>query len=159
MEISSGLSALKAAADLTRAARDAAKAGLLKPEEFAGRVAEIYDYIIDSKEALLTAQQEFSILRNENETLKSTVFHHSVSWRKVPDGPEDGPFCPICVSEGINMRLVFRDHVDQSGAFWFLPCPKTHVGTSVVRDLGRGREPVYTVPKELVAEGRYFLHQ
>lgn len=56
------MAALKTAADLTRSLREAAKAGSLKPDEFAGRVAEVYDYIIDSKEALLSAQEMISRL-------------------------------------------------------------------------------------------------
>lgn len=67
MEIASGLSALKTAADLARALRDAAKAGSLSPDEFAGRIAEVYDYISDSKEALLSVQENISKLNAEIE--------------------------------------------------------------------------------------------
>jgi hypothetical protein len=74
MELARGLSAIKTAADLTRSIRDAAKAGSLKPDEFAGRVAEVYDYIIDSKEALLDAQEQMSKLRADIAKLKTTVF-------------------------------------------------------------------------------------
>jgi len=63
MEIASGLSAFRTAIDLVRVLRDAAKAGSLKPDEFAGRIAEVYDYIIDSKEALLSIQEEIAKLR------------------------------------------------------------------------------------------------
>src|SRR5258708_37884740 len=128
MEIASGLSALKTAADLARALRDAAKAGSLKPDEFAGRIAEVYDYISDSKEALLSVQENISKLRAENERLKTYMFHHSVSWRILPDGSEDGPFCPTCVSEGTAMRLVLREHIDQTQGLWYVYCPKSHVG-------------------------------
>jgi len=158
MEIASGLSALKSAADLTRLLRDAAKADSLKQDEFAGRIAEVYDYIGDSKEAL-SVQEKISELRAENERLRAYVFHHSVSWRKLPDGSEDGPFCPTCVSEGTPMRLLLREYIDQTHGLWHLYCPKTHVGSSAGRDLGRGREPIYAVPKELVSEDRYFLGQ
>lgn len=40
MDIASGLSALKTAGDLAKALRGAAKAGSLKSDEFAGRIAE-----------------------------------------------------------------------------------------------------------------------
>jgi hypothetical protein len=89
MEIASGLSALKTAADLTKALRDAAKAGSLKPDEFAGRVAEVYDYISDSKESLLNAQATISQLRDENEKLKT----------KLAETVEAEP-CPSCHKKG-----------------------------------------------------------
>jgi hypothetical protein len=89
MNIAGGLSALKAAADLTRSIRDAAKAGLLASDEFAGRVAEVYDYIADSKEALLNAQEEISNLQAEvrelNVKLAQTV---------------DADPCPRCRRKG-----------------------------------------------------------
>src|SRR5712691_4217749 len=100
MDVASGLTALGTAVDLTRALRDAAKAGSIRADEFVGRVAEIYDYIIDSKDALFTAQTRISELQSEINEVKSYVFHHSVCWRTLPDGSEDGPFCPVCVGEG-----------------------------------------------------------
>jgi hypothetical protein len=158
MGIATGLSALKAAADLTRSIRDAAKAGTLKPDEFAGRVAEVYDYIGDSKEALLTAQEEMTQLRVENEKLKTKVFHHSANWRKLPDGTEDGPFCPVCSGEGCEMRLTVRGMVDQTGPFLYLECPKSHLaGIGIEGYRGRGRELSYAIPKELLPDNRYFL--
>ena len=89
MEIASGLSALKAAADLARALRDAAKVGSLKPDELAGRIAEMYDYISDSKEALLSTQETISELRAENEKLKA----------KLSETVEVEP-CPSCHKKG-----------------------------------------------------------
>lgn len=156
MEIAAGLAALKAAKDLVRELRDAAKAGSLKPDEFAGRIAEVYDYISDSKEALLDAQESLSQLRAENDRLKTYVFHHSVNWRLLPDDTEDGPFCPTCVAEGVDMRLLLRSVIDQSGPVMYFQCPKNHFELGGVRDPGRGREPSYTVPRKLIPEGRYF---
>jgi len=72
MNISAGLAGLKAAADLTKSMRDAAKAGTLKPDEFAGRVGEIYDYIIDSKAALVDTQEENIRLRKSSGALGKT---------------------------------------------------------------------------------------
>jgi DNA repair exonuclease SbcCD ATPase subunit len=89
MEIASGLSALKTAADLARALRDAAKAGSLKSDEFAGRIAEVYDYISDSKEAVLDAQETISQLREENERLET----------KLAETVEAEP-CPSCHKKG-----------------------------------------------------------
>jgi hypothetical protein len=157
MEIASGLSALKAAADLARTLRDAAKAGSLKPDEFAGRIAEVYDYIGDSKEAVLNAQESLSQLRAENERLKAYVFHHSVNWRTLPNGTEDGPFCPSCVSEGVDMRLLLNPVVDQTGPVLHFQCPKSHFEGGAIRDYSRGREPSYAIPKELIPENRYII--
>jgi len=64
MGIASGLAGLKAAAELTKTLREAAKSGSLKPDEFAGRVGEIYDYIVDSKDALIEAKDEIQDLKN-----------------------------------------------------------------------------------------------
>lgn len=89
MEIASGLSALKTAADLARALRDAAKVGSIKSDELAGRIAEVYDYISDSKQALLGAQETISHLRAENESLKM----------KLADTVEAEP-CPSCRKKG-----------------------------------------------------------
>ncbi len=48
--------------------RDAAKAGSLKPDEFAGRVGDIYDYIVDSKYALIEAKDEIQELKAQLRT-------------------------------------------------------------------------------------------
>jgi hypothetical protein len=157
MEIVAGMSAIKTAWELARALRDAAKAGSLGPDEFAGRISEVYDYISDSKEAVFDNQEKLRELQAEIERFKTYAFHHSVNWRVLPDGTEDGPFCPTCVSEGVDMRLQLRDHVDQSGALLHVQCPKSHFEVGSIRDPGRGREPAYAIPKELVPENRYFL--
>jgi hypothetical protein len=107
MEIASGLSALKTAAELARALRDAAKAGSLKPDEFAGRIAEIYDYISDSKEALLSAQESISQLRGENERLE----------KKLAETADAEP-CPSCHRKGWHVESSEPDPVfgDLGGA-------------------------------------------
>lgn len=99
MTFAAGLASLKAAADLTKTMRDAAKAGTLEPAEFLGRVGEIYDYIIDSRAALVDAQEETQRLRDELNTLQKTsrlsrdlTFDGHVYWLKG-DGP---PYCPLC---------------------------------------------------------------
>lgn len=99
MEIAGGLAALKTAADLTRSLRDAAKAGTLKPDEFAGRVAEVYDYISDSKEALLSAQEMISQLRLENEGLE----------RRLAETVEAEP-CPSCHKKSWYVESSQLDH-------------------------------------------------
>jgi hypothetical protein len=146
------LGSLKAIADLLRNANDAQLALKISSE-----VAEVQGKLLDVQQQALALQAENQQLRSENEKFRTYVFHHSVNWRKLPDGSEDGPFCPTCVSEGKDRRLILKDHVDQTQAFWYLYCPTSHVGSSAVRDLSRGREPSYAVPKELVPENRYFV--
>jgi hypothetical protein len=63
MTIAAGLSGLKAAADMIKMLRDGLKAGSIKPDEIAGRIGEIYDYIIDSRVALNDAQEEIRSLK------------------------------------------------------------------------------------------------
>ncbi len=62
MNIVAGLGGIKAAAEMTKALRDGIKAGQIKADEIAGRIGEIYDYIIDSKAALIEAQSEIKAL-------------------------------------------------------------------------------------------------
>jgi hypothetical protein len=99
MNIAAGLAGLKAAADLTKTMRDAAKAGTLKPDEFVGRVGEIYDYIIDSRAALVDAQEELQRLKDQIRELqdksqlgKDLVFDGYVYWLK----DDAYPYCPLC---------------------------------------------------------------
>ena len=131
MNILEGAAALKTAFDLTRQLRDAAKAGAIKPEEFAGRVGEIYDYINDSKGALSDVKDEIRDLKDQLRAIKEAadeekrfVFMHGVYWRtssvllldKDENGDRkkgthwDGPFCPICKDvNGNAVRLKMDD--------------------------------------------------
>jgi hypothetical protein len=83
MSIAAGASALKTAVDLARSLRDAAKRGEIKQEEFAGRVGEIYDYIIDSKDALVEAKDEISNLKADLGKRERTATY---SWRGMSIG-------------------------------------------------------------------------
>jgi hypothetical protein len=115
MNIAAGLSGLNAAVTMTKALRDGLKSGQIKPDEIAGRIGEIYDYIIDSKVALVDAQsevmdlqREVQALKQELETKRSLNVEDGVYWQihqvagEGPGGePEhyghwDGPFCPTC---------------------------------------------------------------
>jgi hypothetical protein len=105
MNIAAGIAALKAAGDLTKSLRDAAKAGELKPDEFAGRVGEIYDYIIDSRAAVVDAQDEIGTLRkklaalnDEKEFQESLKFDAAGIYRRQGrDGEE--LYCSACLDE------------------------------------------------------------
>jgi hypothetical protein len=103
MDLGTGLGALRAAVDLSRALRDGAKAGTIKPDEFAGRVGEIYDYIADSKDALIDAKDEIQTLKEEVKELREQIakkqrgtVHDHAAWKILEDGSEQGPYCPNC---------------------------------------------------------------
>jgi hypothetical protein len=102
MNIAAGMTALKAGADLTRSLRDGPKAGTIKGDEIAGRIGEIYDYIVDSKDALVDAKDEIENLKTELKAAKDITdlvtrldFDGHVYWLRTAD-KWDGPFCPVC---------------------------------------------------------------
>src|SRR5580658_9457711 len=111
MNIAAGLSGLKAAGEMAKALRDGLKAGQIKPDEIAGRIGEIYDYIIDSKMALVDAQEEISSIKERYRQLESRLefrdrvkFEGGAQWLLNKDGTRQGPFCPSCW--GLNEKLV-----------------------------------------------------
>jgi len=153
--ITAALGSAKIILDLLRNANDAQLAMKISFE-----VANLQGRLIDVQQQALALQTENQTLHAEIEKVRLSVFHHSVNWRVLADGSEDGPFCPVCAGEGVNMRLTLCGVVDQTGPLWHLECPKSHragVGTEGYR--GRGRELSYAVPKELVGENRYFLRR
>ncbi len=126
MDILTGMSGLKTATDLLRSLRDALKSGQIKPDEVAGRIGEIYDYIVESKDALVDAKDEIQELKDKLSSLEHTKevndsleFDGKVYWKK--DDP-DHPFCPTCWD--VNKQLVRLSQWDepaQYGGVW-----KTH---------------------------------
>jgi hypothetical protein len=128
MSITAGLSSIKTAAEMLKMLRDGLKEGRIQPDEIAGRIGEMYDYIIDSKAALLEVQEELDQLKAEVKELKdkrslgaSLDFDGRVYWIAKGDKWE-GPFCPICWHEKTNLvrldhqRSQFQDPLDAS--FW-----------------------------------------
>jgi hypothetical protein len=143
--ISAALTSMKAIWELVRNANDAQLA-----LRISGEVTQLQSQLLDVQQQALTLQFENQQLRAENEKFQSSVFHHSVNWKVRPEESEDGPFCPICHSEGVDMRLLLLSGVDQTGELWHVRCPKQHGMT------GR-RERSYAVPKNVVPPDRYFL--
>lgn len=142
MDIMAGLGALKAATDLTRSLRDRAKSGEVKPDEIAGRIGEIYDYIVDSKDSLVDAKDTIAALREENRRLKeklhqkaSVSYHEGAIWQKLESGAEDGPFCPSCWTD----ELLHRGTISYvEGGFVRIHC-------------GRHKPPYYyDVPEQAI---------
>lgn len=153
--LGAALTSLKAVVDLMKNANDAQLAMKISSE-----IANVQGKLIDVQQQTLALQAENQELRAEVDKFRSSVFHHSVNWRVLPDGTEDGPFCPVCVSEGVNMRLILRGVVDQTKEFWHLQCPKSHLaGVGSEGILGRGRELTYAVPKGLVPDNRYLIRR
>jgi hypothetical protein len=118
--IASGLSSLSAAANLVKALREGLKSDQIKSDEIAGRVGEIYDYILDSKEALLNAKDDLGALEKKIRSLEHSAdlqkrvrFHDQAVWKvdSSNDG-EEGPFCPVCWS--LNSKLVRPTYGDSS---------------------------------------------
>jgi hypothetical protein len=126
MDIIAGLSGIKTAADLTKMLRDGLKGGTIKADEVTGRIGEIYDYILDSKAALLEAKEEAESLQAQIKELKdareltdSLEHDGKVYWKSKGDKWE-GPFCAKCWDQ--NRKLVRLDHQnttrDGELSFW-----------------------------------------
>jgi hypothetical protein len=103
MSLATGLSALSAATNLTRSLRDGLKSGTIKGDEISGRIGEIYDNIVDSKDALVEARDEIQQLKtqlssfNDRRHIDSELHHDGyVYWRKHSDGNTSGPYCVFC---------------------------------------------------------------
>ena len=151
--ITAALGSAKTILDLLKNANDAQLA-----IKISGEVANVQGKLIDVQQQVLAIQEDNQQLRAEIETFRSHVHHHSVIWRVRPDGTQDGPFCPVCVGDGRDMRLILRPHVDQTRE-WHLYCPKGHAGVGdKARPLNMPKpEPIYVIPKELVPENYFFV--
>jgi hypothetical protein len=116
---------------------------------------EFNQKIIELQQKLLDIQMDYSALLDENRALKAEIeagyeLHHSVVWKKLRDGSEAGPFCPIYRGEiGKEMPLHFRGPLNTDEEILLFSCPIQHVAK------GEGRNVTYHVPKALVPKGRY----
>jgi hypothetical protein len=118
---------------------------------------EFNQKIIELQQKLLEIQIDFGNLLDENRALKDAVeaskaydFHHSVNWKKLADGNEAGPFCPICFADkGRLMPLEFHGtHMDDKSLLIFT-CPIQHVAR------GQGLNTSYNLPSDLIPPDRY----
>jgi hypothetical protein len=151
--IAAALGSAKAILDLAKNANDAQLAIKISTE-----VANVQGKLIDVQQQALALQSENQELRAEIERSRSYVQHHSVIWKRRDDATEDGLFCPACLGEGREMRLILWLQADQTRADWLTYCPKGHVdpriklqGFNPVK-----QEPTYAVPKELVPENYFY---
>jgi hypothetical protein len=143
------LSGLKTMLDLSKSVHDANIARKISEE-----VANIQGQLIDVQQQALAIQQENQQLRSELERFKSFTYHHSVNWKRLPDGSEDGPFCPVCIAVNREMRLALVPRANQSRDFWMLYCPQTH---HPVEGIQTAPGPFFDVPKDLLPEN-YFSY-
>lgn len=146
--ISAALGSAKAILDIAKSANDLNVAVKINAE-----VANLQGRLIEAQQQALELQHENQRLQTEIDKSRNYVQHHSVVWKVRPEGSEDGPFCPTCIGGDREIRLVLRDHVDQSGPNLFLHCPKTHHGPGV----GHWQEQKYVIPKDLVPENYFFI--
>lgn len=147
--ISAALGSLKVIFDLLKNANDVQLAMKISAE-----VANIQGQLIDVQQQTLAIQQDNQALRDQLDKFKTFAHHHPVMWRARPDGTEDGPFCPPCNAEHLDMRLTPVPNGDQSRDYWLVWCPKGHVDP---RAKPQGfnfprQEATYRVPKNLVPE-------
>jgi hypothetical protein len=152
--ISAALGSLKTVYDLLKNANDAQLAMKVSAE-----IANVQARLLDAQQQALAIQEDNQALRTELEKYKTFTHHHSVMWRIRPDGKEDGPFCPACNAERVDMRLTLVPQADQSRDYWLAWCPKQHVDPRHKPQawVGVRQEATYRVPKNLVAEN-YFSH-
>ena len=96
---------------MTRALRDGIKAGQIKGDEIAGRIGEIYDYIIESKDALVGAKEEIQSLKDrlriveeQDDFRKGLRFERTRYHRNTEAGEE--VYCSACLDvDGKRVRL------------------------------------------------------
>lgn len=88
----------------------------MKPEEFIGRMTQVYDYLLSAKDALLEGKEENGTLSEKVKELTTALdfknsmkFNFGTYW--TVDG---GPFCQFCWEhDGKAVRLVKHAPVRQ----------------------------------------------
>jgi hypothetical protein len=150
--ISAALGSIRAIFDLLKNANDAQLAMRISAE-----VANVQGQLIDVQQLTLRIQQDNQELHEQISKFRTYIHHHSVIWRIKPDGTEDGPFCPPCHAEGLDMRLALTPTADLKYEQLQLWCPKTHVDPRAVPSAWQPQrqDPTYWIPRTLVPEN-YF---
>jgi hypothetical protein len=108
--VTSGLSGLKTASDLTTRIREALSSRDVKLDEVVARIIEIQGLISDGRTALIDVQEQ--LLEKNREIFKLEQMctrlteqlgkklqgrvHDNAVWKVLEDGNEDGPYCPNC---------------------------------------------------------------
>jgi hypothetical protein len=121
MDILAGMSGLKTGIDLLRSLRDALKSGQMKPDEVAGRIGEIYDYIVDSKDALVDAKDRIQELQaqlkslNDESVFRSSLIFDSAGLYSRRVGNIEEVYCSACLDTD-NKRLRVTGGGPDTGA-------------------------------------------
>jgi hypothetical protein len=147
--IGAALASVKTLWELAKSAKDAQLAMKISAE-----VGNIQGQLIDVQQQILTIQQDNQILRHELDLIRDYQQHDSVVWRRKPESFEDGPFCPVCLSDGRETRLVVNPDLPPNPALFNLYCPKAHHESP--HRLSKAPGPYFTVPRHLVPENYFF---
>ena len=152
--ISAALGSVKTILELVKKASDTQLAFAISSE-----VANVQRQLIEVQQQAIALQQENQALREEREKSRSYVQHHSVTGKKRADGTEDGPYCPTCIGEGREIRLVLWNQADQERSYWLTHCPRNHVDPRAKPQgfMPAMQEQTYQIPKVLLQENYFFL--
>jgi hypothetical protein len=143
------LSGLKTMLDLSKNVHDGHIARKISEE-----VANIQGQLIDVQQQALQIQQANQNLQRELDVIRSYKQHDSVIWRQNPDGSEEGPFCPVCISDSRETRLLINPDYPPNPDFFSLYCPKAHHESP--HRLSKAPGPYFNVPKNLIPENYFF---
>lgn len=132
MAIAEGITAAKAAFEVSRMALDLIRSPDIKAAEVQAKLLELQGLILSSQAALGDAIEENRQLRAENEQLKadrelqtSLIPAEGAYWKRNTDGKLDGPFCTVCWDDARKLiRMVYvhdRQH-DQKGLLKVYNC-------------------------------------
>jgi hypothetical protein len=108
--IAAGLGGIRAAAELAKALRKAVKSEAMKPDEIAGRIGEIYDYILDSKAALIEVQDENQHLRaaikavTDDKAFRESLTFNEYGYYERTIGSDLERYCSSCLDKD-NARI------------------------------------------------------
>lgn len=104
MAIAEGLSATKAGFDLLKGALEMLKREQVDRQEVAAQLLELQGLLIDTRRALVDAEEENRALSAElaensrvAELEALMVYNKSVYWKKIGNGAVEGePYCTVC---------------------------------------------------------------
>jgi hypothetical protein len=147
--LSAALASVKTLWDLAKGTTDAQLAMKISAE-----VGNIQGQLIDVQQQILTIQQDNQTLHRELDLIRDYKQHDSVVWRRSPEGFEDGPFCPVCLSDGRETRLVVNPDFRPNPGLFNLYCPKAHHASP--HPLSKAPGPYFTVPRHLIPENYFF---
>jgi hypothetical protein len=117
-----GISAAKAALDVSKAVLDLTRYPKLDTTAIQAKLLEMQGLILSAQQALGDAQEanrqlrrELEEVRDQRKIAESLVFADGIYWIRKPDATLDGLYCPTCWDDqGKLIRLKF-EHEGQLG--------------------------------------------